>query len=174
MQTIVEIIARTPWWVWILFLFLLWIGVHALRPAVMPFWRLAFLPAVFLAWGLQGLFARYAIGAFSLGVWLVAVAIGIALGLLLVARIRLRADRSHGLAWLPGGATTLVLILLIFSARYTFGVLQGMTPSIVADPWFLLADVGLAGLVAGMFVGRLIGLWRKYRVAPQEDLSAAS
>jgi hypothetical protein len=58
MPTIVEIIARTPWWVWLLFLFLLWIGVRALRSAVMPFWRLAILPAVFLAWGLLGLIAR--------------------------------------------------------------------------------------------------------------------
>jgi hypothetical protein len=46
-----------------------------------------------------------------------------------------------------------------------------MTPGIIADPRFLVADVGLAGLVSGMFVGRLVGLWRKYRAAPQEDLS---
>jgi hypothetical protein len=174
MPMIVEIIARTPWWVWLLFLFLLWIGVRALRPAVTPFWRLAILPAVFLAWGLQGLLTRYPIGAFSLGVWLAAVAIGIAFGLLLVARIQLRADRAHGLVWLPGGATTLVLILSVFAARYTFGVLQGMTPAIISDPRFLVADVGVAGLVSGIFLGRLIGLWRKYRMAPQEDLSSAS
>lgn len=171
---IAEILARTPWWVWLLFLFLLWIGARALRPATMPFWRLAILPAVFLVWGLQGLVARYPLGAFSLGIWLVAVTIGIALGLLLVARVVLRADRSRGLVWLPGGVTTLVLILVIFAARYVFGVLQGMTPSIIADPQFLVADVGLAGLVSGMFVGRLVGLWRKYRAAPQEDLSSAA
>jgi hypothetical protein len=37
-----------------------------------------------------------------------------------------------------------------------------------------VADVGLAGLVSGIFLGRLVGLWRKYRAAPQEDLSSAS
>ena len=62
MAMIAEILARTPWWVWLLFLFLLWIGARALRPATMPFWRLAILPAVFLVWGLQGLVARYPLG----------------------------------------------------------------------------------------------------------------
>jgi hypothetical protein len=66
------------------------------------------------------------------------VAVGIALGLLLVSRIQLRADRARGLVWLPGGATTLVLILLVFAARYTFGVLQGMSPvsSAIRDSWW--------------------------------------
>jgi ABC-type amino acid transport system permease subunit len=172
MQAIIEIISRTPWWVWILFVFLLWIGLRALRPSTGPFWRLAILPLVFLVWGLQSLVSRYPIDAFSLGPWLLAIAIGVALGLLLVARVELRADRAHGLIWLPGGATTLVLILLIFAARYTFGVLQGMTPGIIADPRFLIADVGLSGLVAGIFAGRLLGLWRKYRAAPDENLAS--
>ena len=58
--------------------------------------------------------------------------------------------------------------------KYAFGVLQGMQPGILADPRYFVADLGVSGLLAGMWTGRLAGLWRKYRAAPQEDLKPAA
>jgi hypothetical protein len=173
MGAIGQIIAGTPWWVWVLFLFLLWIGIRALKTSVAPFWRLLILPAVFFVWGIAGIATRYPITATSLGLWAVAFALGGGLGLLISANIAVRADKTRGLIEIPGNKFTLVLILVIFATKYAFGVLQGMQPGILADPRYFVADLGVSGLLAGMWTGRLAGLWRKYRAAPSEDLSTS-
>jgi|ERR1700674_371419 len=174
MPMIFQIIAGTPWWVWILFLFLLWIGIRALKTSIAPFWRLLILPTVFFVWGVVGVVMRYPITATSLGLWLIAFAFGVGLGVLTAANTAVRADRSHRLIEIPGNKFTLVLILVIFVTKYAFGVLQGMQPGIVADPRYFVADLGVSGLLAGMWAGRLVGIWRKYRAAPQEDLKTAA
>jgi hypothetical protein len=48
MQFMIEVIARTPYWVWALLAFLLFVGTRALRPTTASFPRLAILPLVFL------------------------------------------------------------------------------------------------------------------------------
>ena len=84
-----------------------------------------------------------------------------------------RADRGRGLIRVPGGPSTLILILAIFIVKYTFGVWLGMAPSVAQAPWFVIVDCGVSGLIAGMFVGRFGRLVRAYLAAPDEDLSAA-
>jgi hypothetical protein len=170
MRAIVQIIAGTPWWVWILFVLLLWIGVRALKTSAAPFWRLLILPAVFFVWGVVGVVTRYPISATSLGLWLVAFALGGGLGVLIAANIAVRADKTHGLIEIPGNKFTLVLILVIFATKYAFGVLQGMEPGILADPRYFVADLGVSGLLAGVWTGRLAGLRRKYRAARDVNL----
>src|ERR1700674_1462716 len=101
MPMIFQIIAGTPWWVWILFLFLLWIGIRALKTSVAPFWRLLILPAIFFVWGIVGIITRYPVTATSLGLWLVAFVLGGGLGALIAANIAVRADKSRGLVEIP-------------------------------------------------------------------------
>ena len=166
-----RILADTPWWVWVLFVFLVIRGIKSLRPATAPVWRFAIVPAVFLVWGIATLVDDFGLTALSVGTYLVALAIGAAAGWALMAPVPVRADRAHGLVAVPGGPATLILILVVFVVKYTFGVWQGMDPQVVGHVWFLLADCGISGIVAGMFIGRFANLWRKYRAAPEESLA---
>src|SRR5882757_262671 len=55
MPSFFQIVANTPLWVWPLMAFVLWLGLQGLRPRVVPWWRLAILPAVGLATSLAGI-----------------------------------------------------------------------------------------------------------------------
>lgn len=172
MQFAIGIVANTPVWVWALLAFLLFIGLRGLRPTTASFGRLLILPVVFLVWGLSGFATTYGLRPVGIVVWFVALAVGVGLGLLLARSIEIKTDKQRGLIRLPGNALNLVLILIIFATKYTLGVMAGMRPSITGELLYMATDVGVSGLLTGMFAGRLFGLWPKYQAAPHENLSA--
>ena len=171
MQFVIEAVARTPYWVWALFAFLLFIGIRGLKPTTAPFARLAVLPVVFLAWGLSGFATTYGLRPVGMAVWIAALAVGVGFGWLVARSIEIHADKERGLIRLPGNTLNLVLILIIFATKYTLGVLAGFRPSITGELLYMATDVGVSGLLTGMFAGRLFGLWRKYKAAPHENLA---
>ena len=80
MATGALILQHTPLWVWGVLLVLIVTGVQALRPRVLPVWRLFIVPAVFIAWGVESVVLR-AMAQPSLAFdWLAAAVAGIALG----------------------------------------------------------------------------------------------
>ena len=172
MQFAIGIIAGTPLWVWALLAFLLFIGIRGLKSTTASFARLAILPIVFLVWGLSGFATNYGFRPFGIAVWIAALVVGAGFGWLLARSIEIRADRERGLIRLPGNALNLVLILIIFATKYTLGVLAGLRPSITGELLYMATDVGVSGLLTGMFAGRLLGLWRKYQAASHENLAA--
>ena len=122
--------------------------------------------------GLSGFAISYGVKPLGIVVWIVAITIGIGFGWLIGRALAIRADRKHGLIWIPGGALTLVLTLIIFATKYVLGVLANTNAGIVADPLYMSVDVGVSGLLTGMFAGRIYALWRKYQAAPEENLAA--
>ena len=49
---------NTPPWVFVVFALLVVLGVQALRPRILPVWRMVAIPLVFSAWGLITLATR--------------------------------------------------------------------------------------------------------------------
>ena len=105
-----------------------------------------------------------------------AVAIGIAAGMLIASLQPIRADKERPhLVRAPGGPLTLVLILSGCSRASTRSAsCMRPRPDLFAEPRFWLTELALSGVLTGMFVGRFAGLWRQYRAAPHEDLSAVA
>ena len=170
MQFAIEAVSRTPIWVWALLAFLLFIGIRGLRPTVASFMRSMILPLVFLIWGLSGFATSYGLRPTGIAVWLTAIMIGALLGWLMARAIQIRADKEHGLIRLPGTWVNLVLILIIFAVKYTLGVMADIRLGLAAGFAYMATDVGVSGLLTGLFAGRLFGLWRKYKAAPHENL----
>jgi hypothetical protein len=166
-----QIIAGTPIWVWVLFAFLLFLGVRALRPATAPLWRVAILPSIFFVWGLYNLVTLYGLTVPRALPWAAALLGGILVGMLIAGRQPIRADKTRHLVCTSGGPLTLALILLIFSIKYVFGFLHATQPGTFVEPRFWLTELALSGVLTGMFIGRFVGLWRQYRAAPHEDLA---
>ena len=171
MPPILQIITGTPVWVWALLAFLLFLGIRALQPATTPLWRVALLPTIFFVWGLSNLVALYGLTLQRAAPWLAALVLGTVIGMLIAGRQPIRADRQRRLVRTAGGPLTLVLILLIFAAKYVFGYLHATRPGAFVEARFWLSELALSGVLAGMFIGRFVGLWRQYRSAPHEDLS---
>jgi hypothetical protein len=162
METIVQILTHTPWWVFLLFAFLVSRGIRAFKPAEVSPVQLAIVPAVFMIWGLAGLAERYGLDLGAFALWLAALAIGAAIGAAILRGAALKGDRTRGIIHRPADFTVLPLILVAFLSKYALAVTGAMSPEIASAAGFRIADLGVGGLFAGIFVGKFATYLRAY------------
>ena len=161
-----NILLHTPWWVFAVFAVLLVLGIQALRPRVIPAWRLLATPAIFIGWGLVSLALRLTASSPALAPdWLLAAALGAGL-----AWITTRPDAvrivAEGIA-VPGSPLPLARNLLIFSAKYALTVAAVLAPARQGE--IALWDIAVSGISAGYFLGWLVSLALVYLRSRQAD-----
>lgn len=160
---IIEILSRTPVWVWGLLAALLALGMAQSRDRQVPPARLLILPIALLALGLSATAAGFVALPASAALWLLALAAGVALGL--------RRPPPAGTHWLPaehrlhlpGSWLPMGLIVAIFSLRYGANVGMAINPALRNAPAVLLPLALLYGALSGTFLGRALGLFRLTR-----------
>ncbi|HUA56971.1 MAG TPA: DUF6622 family protein [Candidatus Sulfotelmatobacter sp.] len=171
MAVILAILQHTPWWVWLLLGALTALGLQASRPRRIRVVRALATPLVFVGWGLVSLAAHLTLGV--LAAWLVAAAVGSALGLTTTHLDGMRADSAQGLVALPGSWLPLARNLAIFAARYVLAVAAARMPA--AHDQLVLWDLAVSGLSAGYFIGWLTVFIRRYRrTSPPAQSSTAA
>jgi len=160
---ILDILSRTPLWVFVLFAALVWLGLSQVRTRSAPFIRLLLLPAVMVAFSLYGVLAAFGDRAAALAPWLVAL---IATALALVAaEFPKGASYADGRYTVRGSWLPFAVIMAIFFSRYAISVMLAMEPSL-RESAALEAVAGLLyGLSSGFFVGRTLGILRSRRAA---------
>ena len=156
-----DIITTAPWWVFALFFFLVIVGLTAVLPRAISLKRILFLPLVFTIWNVVWLAERIQGHFFLLIFWAAGLLIGAAFGWVSVRSWKIQADVRHKRLSLPGTWTTLVLILLAFSVRYFFIYNYEMHPE--AASHLFISDALISGIITGIFIGRSLELYRKYR-----------
>lgn len=156
-----HILAETPWWVYILFVGLVIIGLKATRPRTISFTRLLLLPSIFTILSIIWLTERLAGNYFFLLFWILGLGAGSLLGWQSVRPWRIKPDRHRKTISLPGTRSTLILILFVFAFRYFFIYNYEVHPEIASH--FFLADSILSGVVTGIFIGRSLELYQKYK-----------
>lgn len=155
---LISIVQHTPPWVWGLLSALLCLGLWQRRTRSLAPAALLGLPLGLLALGLWSMLPGFMAQPLTALLWLAA-------GLLMLAWAR-RWPAPHGTRWLadegrlllPGSWLPLVLIVAIFGLRYASGVSQALHPqwsSLMAFQAPLA--LGFGGL-AGVFLGRALGL----------------
>ena len=162
---ILEILRRTPVWVFPLFLLLLYLGFAQTRTRPVGTARLAVLPVLMPGLSIFGMLSVFGANAIALACWLAA---------LLATVASVRAVRvPKGVTWSPGAKAFLVpgswwplaLIMLIFFARYTVAVALAMNPSLPQLTLFTVLVSVTYGLPSGFFVGRALNIWRTAKPA---------
>lgn len=162
------ILAGTPFWVWLLFGFLLYGGLRRLAPGVRRADRIWVTPGLFVTWGLIGLLQREGGLAASLPHWLVGAAVGLTLGLL--GEVKMEVDDARGLTFLPPSVLPLVRVLLIFGSHYALNVAAALHP---ADRTVYMGwDLYVSGTSAGYFAGWMLRFRRARMHAPRVDLGS--
>jgi len=151
----------TPLWVFALFGYLVWAGLRSLRVSARKVGRIWITPAIFIAWGVIGLFMRSGLLAVNLMHWLVAALVGAGVGLL--ASVPLQVDARSNLVIQPGSVVPLIRNVAIFGAHYVLNVLTAVKPEMSAH--FMTWDIYVSGASAGYFAGWAIRFVRSYREA---------
>jgi len=153
---ILQILQRTPPWVFALFLALLALGLAQRRPRELGRTRVALMPAIFLplsAWGVWGAFGP---SGFAYGGWIA----GVGAALLLNHYTRLPRQVSYSedarLFRVEGSWIPLAMMMAIFFTRYAIAVATAMQPALGGQPAFAAAVGSAYGLFSGSFLARAL------------------
>jgi hypothetical protein len=158
MPYVLGILNRTPPWVFLLFAYLAWQGIKALRPRTQSIWRLLIVPLIFIVWGLSRIGMRHD-NAWPPLVWVTAAVLMAPLAFLTGPRL-LAVDRSRGLVSRAGSIVPLVRNMAVFGLQYAVAVMGALR----LDGYAAGAIVGRAvsGATAGYFLGWAVALLRRY------------
>lgn len=157
---LIQILQKTPIWVWALLAGLVALGYSQTRTRVVSLKRTVLMPMGMMALSLYGTVSVFGATAATLGPWLLACAAMASLLCLQTTPAGTRYNfitRSYDLpgSWLPMG-----VILAIFLTKYAVGVSLSMQPSLVHDLVFSTTISLFYGLFSGFFAGRALRLWR--------------
>ncbi len=157
---LIEILKRTPPWVFVLFFVLLALGCYQARARTVSRGRLAIIPAAMIGLSFYGVVSAFGIDPIGLACWAAGAAIVIGLGA--------RFAAPHGVAYSPETRSFMVpvswvplaLMMAIYFTKFAVGVIFARQLPIAREAIFLGLVSLCYGLFSGLFLARAIVVWR--------------
>ena len=173
MDAVLATLTHTPAWVYFLFALLIWAGIKASKPRVLPLKRILILPAVFIYMSVHTLMTSFAINPFEVSIWACAILLGAIIGWVEVYRYfqLIKIDKKQHLIKLPGSWATLVLVIIIFASQYYFGYEIAVDPALINQTWFEYSMLTVSGFATGVMIGRMLCYVYKYQNSSHTTLS---
>ena len=173
MLMLTQILFHTPRWVFVLFAFLVWLGVKQLLARSVSLARVTLLPTAMTGLSFYGMLSAFGDSPVALLGWA-----GTATVVLLTAQrwplpAGARFDATTRTFHLPGSAVPLALMMGIFFTKYAVGVLLAMHPELARQAGFALGIGTLYGAFSGIFAARALRLWKLAIREDREALPAA-
>lgn len=162
---LIEIIKRTPPWVFVLFIVLVALGYYQSRNRTVGQKTIAILPAVMIVLSLLGVFSAFGTGVAGLVSWAAGILFSVGLG------IKLNAPRGVTFCietksyFVPGSWVPLALMMGIFFTKYAVGVTLARQLPIVSEPAFVSSISFCYGVFSGFFLSRAVVVWRSARLS---------
>ena len=163
-------IKNTPWWVFLIFFYCVFVGVKSSKDGVVSIKKLMIIPIVFMYLSLESVYLNFKIDQFVVLIYLAAIVFGVLLGLLQAKSQGVSVDKEKKLVAVPGSWATLVIIMIIFFSKYYFGYALGVDPGLKTNTHFEFAILFVSGTTAGMFVGRLLFYLNYLKKGPWVEL----
>ncbi|HXZ38873.1 MAG TPA: DUF6622 family protein [Thermodesulfobacteriota bacterium] len=162
MENFFEILRHTPWWVYLLFAYILYVGITAMKLRSVPVFQLFIVPAIFTILSIHTLVGRIGDHFLYIIPWGIAAAIGIAIGWIEMKRLNIIVDRRNRLLKIPGSAFTLILLLLFFGCKYYYGFMSATAPERAKEIQFVIFILLITGMGTGVMWVRGFGYFSKY------------
>ena len=158
-----DIVTHTPTWVWLLLILLIYLGVKQTKDRQVPKNKAFILPSVMIVFSLHGVISSFGGGFDSLVFWGGSFVAVLLLGVLVFPSQRATYDESTQSYFIRGSWRPLLLILGIFSIKYTVGVMEGLHHSLLTTSFVVDGLSMLYGVFSGIFAARSLVLWRLSR-----------
>lgn len=155
MQTIIMFLNGTPWYVYVILVYLLIVGIKAIHGRSVSIIKLALLPVLFMLMSIHELLHGHASnGLAQLVIWSISFIVGaFILGWLPYQKLGVKAGDKPYTVHVPGNWFTLILIGLTFIIKYTMAVLIALQYEFSIAGWYSLLVI--SGFLTGSFAGRL-------------------
>ncbi len=145
-----QILERTPVWVWPLLIGLIFLGLRSTKDRTAPLWLYYAVPFL----GLLGLRTVFSLPQ-GVIVWIgfaVAFMVGESIGYRL--QIKWIIEKLAKTIRVRGEWFTFAMIMILFLSNFVLGVTRGVSPQTVSQPIFLVIFVAVIGFASGSFTGR--------------------
>ncbi|GGG04480.1 MULTISPECIES: DUF6622 family protein [Cysteiniphilum] len=157
----------TPWWVYLIFIYCLVIGIKATKPRTVSLTKLSIIPIIFTLLSLDTLISVFPLTLTNIIIWIIAILIGIGIGLIIALNGKYDVIVNNKSIHFHGGWFTFVLLVIIFISKYDVNYKLALEPALADQFTFSLISLSVSGICSGLFVGRLIGYIKRYRQAKQ-------
>jgi hypothetical protein len=156
---LIVILERTPVWVYLLFVLLLGLGWMQSRDRIVPYVRALILPLMMVLFSIYGV-----VSAFGMSMGVVAWSLGMMMVMALGIRIRAFYNavymKEHNAFAIKGSWLWLGWMMVLFGLKFAVGVMLARQLPVVSELWFILGISLCYGLLSGVFLVRVIILWK--------------
>ncbi|MDM7850802.1 DUF6622 family protein [Pseudochrobactrum kiredjianiae] len=157
-----EIVTHTPWWVWVLLVYLVYRGICLLSMTNISPKRMLLMPSIFLIWGIYGMFNKLYMPWSALFIFAIALIVGLLLGKTVMAmQPPAIFDSTTGMVQRPGSVVPIIVILLNFGCLYSLNVYAGYHPDSLRELNFTAIYSVTSGLADGFFWGMSLTILMK-------------
>lgn len=157
-MSLLNIVSGTPWWVWVVFIYLVVIGIQATKSITVSLFRMAIIPVILTLWSWYSLIHHPVIRIIT---WLIAFAVGILIGLRFFST-KVTVDKKNKRVHLAGSYLPLIFYLLFFLLKYVLGFTYAIHPEYKNFAFLWAIDAVSSGLISGIFSGRLLYIIIRY------------
>lgn len=150
-----EILQKTPLWVYLLFIVLLIFGIKQTKDRTAPRTALLLLPAGMMAYCLFDMI--YTIGFYGhrLTLWSTGTVIAWLFSIAFLAPKGLKYNLTTRKFFVPGSWVPLIIMMGIFSVKYVQGAITALSPEITKTYLFASIFSFLNGVFFGIFAVRI-------------------
>jgi len=149
-----QVVLKTPPWVYALFIALVGFGLSQTRTRAVHERVVAIPPVAMTAYSFYGMTLAFGLSAAGIAAWAAGFAAALGIGLTLRRPQGVRYLPAAGRFEMPGSWTPLVVILIVFFARYFLAVTMGIDPTLRREAGFMVAASFVYGLLGGVFPAR--------------------
>ena len=169
MENFIQILLHTPWWVYVLFAYILYVGIKATKMRSVPVLQLFIAPSIFTILSIHTLVGRISDHFLYIIPWGIATAVGIAIGWIEMHSLNIIVDRKNHLLKIPGSVFTLILFLLFFGSKYYYGFMSVTDPERTKEIQFVIFILLISGIGTGIMWVRDFGYFFKYLKNPSVE-----
>ncbi len=157
---LLQILAHTPRWVFVLFAVLVWYGSKQLLAGTVSLARVTLMPVAMTGLAIYGVASAFGDSPLALLGWAAAALVPLALLQQRPLPAGTRYDAARRTFHVVGSAAPLALMMGIFFTKYVVGVALAMHPELRHQTMFVIGVPAVYGVFSGSFIGRALRLWK--------------
>lgn len=156
------IISKTPFWVWVLLIFLIKRGILISQERKVNISKSFIAPIIFAIWGLEKIFNQFIYIGSDLLTYIVLIPLGTFIGFKLYKnyqRYFLKEDCIYKMkCYLP-----LIIIIVNFTFKYILNIAIGADPHLSSNIIFNIIYSAISGASVGLFLGGILNTYMETR-----------
>jgi hypothetical protein len=160
---IIEVLKRTPPWVFVLFVLLLAAGWLQSKDRVVTRGKVTLLPIAMIALSFYNVQIAFDAAPIALMFWLIGVGLAVPVGFKSSSAPGVTYSPETRLFSVPGSWLPLLLMMTIFFIKYAVAVVTARQLPIAGSVAFMGAISFCYGILSGAFLARALAVWRSAR-----------